>query len=251
MGRLTDQVAIITGASRGIGFAIAKAFYKEGCRVALASLGGDRGERALEALEAEEDRAIFVRANVTDREQVARLVQRTLEAFGPPGILVNNAGIHDKAPFTEESEQLWDRMYRVNVLGTLLPSQAVVPHMMANGGGAIVNMASKAGIVGEPGHTAYSASKGAVIAMTRGMAIELAEHRIRVNSICPGPVETDMLFEDVPTEAGRRELAAQTPLGRLGRPQDIAQAAVYLASAESDWCTGQALSLDGGLSILK
>ncbi len=123
--------------------------------------------------------------------------------------------------------------------------------MKEHGGGTIVNIASKAGVVGEPGHTAYSAAKGAVIAMTRGMAVELAPYGIRVNVICPGPVYTDMLKEDVPTEAGREALAADAPLGRIGRPQDVAHAAVYLASGESDWCTGQALSVDGGMSILK
>jgi NAD(P)-dependent dehydrogenase (short-subunit alcohol dehydrogenase family) len=166
-------------------------------------------------------------------------------------VLVNNAGAHDGAPFWEEPEELWERMYRVNVLGTAWSSQAVVRHMKDHGGGTIVHVASKAGVVGEPGHAAYSASKGAVIAMTRGMAVELAPYSIRVNAVCPGPVMTDMLLEAVPTQEGRQVLAADTPLGRVGQPEDIAEAVLYLASADSDWCTGQALSLDGGLSVLK
>jgi NAD(P)-dependent dehydrogenase (short-subunit alcohol dehydrogenase family) len=142
-------------------------------------------------------------------------------------------------------------MYRVNVLGTVLPSQLVVRHMKDNGGGAIVHVASKAGVVGEPGHAAYSASKGAVISLTRAMAIELAPYAIRVNAVCPGPVVTDMLLDFVPTEAGRQRLADEAPLGRVGQPEDIAAAVLYLASSDADLCTGQALSLDGGLSILK
>ncbi len=178
-------------------------------------------------------------------------MEQTLEIHGRIDVLVNNAGVHDAAPFWEEPEEMWERLFRINVMGSALPAQAVVRHMKERGGGAIVNVASKAGVVGEPGHTAYSASKGAVIAMTRGMAVELAPYGIRVNAVCPGPVLTDMLLEDVPSPEGRDRLAAEAPLGRIGQPGDVAKAVLYLASAESDWCTGQALSLDGGLSILK
>lgn len=144
-------------------------------------------------------RAEFVPTDVTPRDQVARLIEATLKRFGDIHVLVNNAGVHDSAPFWEESEALWDRMYRVNVLGAVLPSQSVVRHMKERGGGAIVYVASKAGVVGEPGHAAYSASKGAVIALTRAMAVELAPCAIRVNAVCPGPVMTHMLLAAVPT----------------------------------------------------
>lgn len=136
-------------------------------------------------------------------------------------------------------------------MAAVFPSQAVVPHMMAARAGAIVHIASKAGVVGEPGHAAYSASKGAVIALTRAMAIELAEFGIRVNAVCPGPVLTDMLLAAVPAERDRQELAAATPLRRLGRPEDIAGIALYLASEQAGWTTGQAVSVDGGLSVLR
>ena len=251
MERFKDQVVIVTGGSRGIGLAIARAFAREGAAVAIAARNQQRGQAAARALRAAGGRAEFFAVDLTHRDQVEHMVQQAVEHFGPIGVLVNNAGAHEKAAFCDESEDLWERMYRINVLGTVLPSQAVVRTMLEGSGGAIVHIASKAGVVGEPGHAAYSAAKGAVIALTRAMAVELAPHRIRVNAVCPGPVFTDMLRAAVPTPAGRDELAAFAPLGRIGQPEDIAGAVLFLASSESDWCTGQALSVDGGLSILK
>lgn len=251
MERFIDQVVIVTGGSRGIGLAIARAFAREGAAVAIAAQNEQRGQAAARALRDGGGRAEFIAVDVTRRDQVERMVQQAVERFGPISVLVNNAGAHEQAAFCDEPEDLWERMVRINVLGTVLPSQAVVRAMLEGEGGAIVHVASKAGVVGEPGHAAYSAAKGAVIALTRAMAVELAPHRIRVNAVCPGPVFTDMLQEAVPTEAGREELAAAVPLGRLGQPEDIAGAVLFLASSASDWCTGQALSVDGGLSILK
>lgn len=250
-GRLADQAAIVTGGSRGIGLAIARAFVREGAKVVIASKNPERGRAALDELLGWGSEAIFIATDVTKSDEVQAMVAQTLERFEGLDILVNNAGVHGKAAFWEESEELWERMYQVNVMGTVLPSQAAVRQMKAGGGGAIVHIASKAGVVGEPGHAAYSASKGAVIAMTRGMAVELAPYGIRVNAINPGPVITDMLLADVPDKAGQEKLAAESPLGRLGVPEDVAEATVYLASRESDWCTGQFINLDGGLSILK
>jgi len=178
------------------------------------------------------------------------MVQATLDRFGKIDILVNNAGIHDGALFTEEGEEMWQRLFRGNVMGTVLPSQAVVPEMMGRKKGKIVHISSKAAVVGEPYHAAYSASKGAILALTRAMAIELAPYRITVNAVCPGPTYTDMLLEATDA-AQREELTATAPLGRLGQPEDVAGTVLYLASEESDWCTGQAISVDGGMSILK
>ena len=248
--RFTDKVAIVTGSSRGIGEAIALALAREGASVVIVDMdptGGEQVVRDIEKLEAE---AIFVRADVSNRTDVERMVRATLDGFDKINILVNNAGIHDAAPFVEESEELWQRMFAVNVMGTVLPSQVVVPEMMRKNRGKIVHISSKAAVVGEPYHAAYSASKGAILASTRAMAIELAPYNITVNAICPGPIYTDMLLGATDADQ-REELLADAPLGRLGQPEDIAGAVLYLASDESDWCTGQAICVDGGMSILK
>ena len=249
--RFTDQVAIVTGASRGIGRAIAERLADEGAHVVIADLNEEGGMAVSRAISERGGRAEVVRTDVTSRAEVEHMVETVLKRVDRIHVLANNAGIHDMMPFCEEPEELWERMYRVNVLGVVLPSQTVVRHMRDAGGGVIVHTASKAGVVGEPGHAAYSASKGAVIALTRAMAIELAPDNIRVNAVCPGPTHTDMLTGIFPDEADIRALGATAPLGRVGRPEDIAAAVAYLASSDTDWCTGQALSIDGGMSILK
>jgi len=247
--RFSDKVVIVTGGSRGIGLAIAQALAREGAQVVVVAQDPARGEAAAAGLRAVGGQAIFIRTDVTESDQVERMVAEVWERFGRIDALINNAGLSERAPFTEEGPDLWDRMYRVNVLGTVFPSQAVVRRMQRQGKGSIVHVSSKAGVVGEPGHAAYSAAKGAVIALTRCMAIELAPDNIRVNVVCPGPVVTDMLNTTVPAEVQAR-LAAETPLGRLGQPEDIAGAVLLLASDESAMITGQTVSVDGGLSVL-
>jgi NAD(P)-dependent dehydrogenase (short-subunit alcohol dehydrogenase family) len=248
--RFEGKTIIVTGGSRGIGLAIAQAFADEHAQVVIASQNEARGSAAVEALQSDGGRVMFIRTDVSNQQSAGQMVAEVLNRFGTIDVLVNNAGAHEKALFTQESEDLWQRMYRVNVLGTVFPSQAVVHHMQQRGQGVIVHVASKAGVVGEPGHAAYSAAKGAVIALTRAMAVELASYGIRVNAICPGPVMTDMLLAAEPKEADREALAAKAPIGRLGEPEDIAGAVLFLASAESAMITGQALSIDGGMSIL-
>lgn len=248
--RFTDKVAIVTGSGRGMGRATALALAREGAKVVIVDIDPTKGEAVVREIERLGGEAIFVRADVSKRADMERMVQATLDRFGKIDILVNNAGIHDGAPFTEESEEMWQRLFRVNVMGTVLPSQEVVPEMVRRKKGKIVHISSKAAVVGEPYHAAYSASKGAILALTRAMAIELAPHKIMVNAVCPGPTYTDMLL-GATDAVQREELTAIAPLGRLGQPEDIAGAVLYLASEESDWCTGQAISVDGGMSILK
>ena len=249
--RFTDRVAIVTGGGRGIGRAIVERLADEGAHVVIADLDEEAGVAVSRAIGERGGRAECVRTDVTSRADVEHMVEHVLSRVGRIHVLANNAGVHDMRAFCDEPEELWERMYRVNVLGVVLPSQAVVRHMRDAGGGVIVHTASKAGVVGEPGHAAYSASKGAVIALTRAMAIELAPDHIRVNAVCPGPTHTDMLTGIFPDEADIRALGATAPLGRVGRPEDIAAAVAYLASSDTDWCTGQAISIDGGMSILK
>ncbi len=244
--RFEHQVAIVTGGSRGIGFAIAHALIREGAHVVIAGRNAETGKQA-----AQEIGAQFMACDVSDRAQAQALIRTTAAELGRIDILINNAAIHGAARFEDESPELWDAMYRVNVLGTVYPSQAAVPLMKQQGGGHILHIASKAGVVGEPGHAAYSASKGAIIALTRAMAIELAPQHIVVNCICPGPVLTDMLRGVFPNAADREQLGCEAPLGRIGLPEDVVGTALLLASREADWITGQAISVDGGFSVLK
>lgn len=249
--RFVDKVAIVTGASRGIGRAIALGLAREGGSVVIADIRDEQGEETAHLVTEAGRQGLFVHTDVSRQAEVEAMVKAALESFGKIDILVNNAGAHAGAPFLEETQDLWERMFRVNVVGTVLPTQAVVPHMIQQGKGKIVNISSKAAVVGEPYHAAYSASKGAVLALTRALAVELAPYNIMVNAVCPGPVYTDMFLSVMPDAAQREELAAVAPLGRLGQPEDIAGAVLYLASEDSDWCTGQAVSVDGGMSILK
>jgi len=248
---LKDSVAIVTGSGRGLGRAITLRFAKEGAKLAIVDLDKERGSTVLEEVKGLGGTGTLIAADVSSSRQVSEMVEKVIGELGRIDILVNNAGIHDGKPFWEEPEELWQRMYRVNVIGTVLPSQAVVPHMIKRRKGKIVNVSSKAAVVGEPGHAAYSASKGAVLALTRAMAIELASHQITVNAVCPGPMYTDMLLAAMPKESDREALASVTSLGPLGQPEDLVGIILYLSSEESNWCTGQAISVDGGLSILK
>jgi len=186
-----------------MGWAIAQALAMEGATLALFDKNTETGNEAAAQIEADGGKAFFLQADVSKRDQVLRAVGETIQRLGRVDILVNNAGIHKRAPFDQETRSDWLLLFEVNVLGTVFPSQAVVPHMVEQGGGRIVHISSKAAVVGEPGHVAYSASKGAVLSMTRAMAVDLAPHDITVNAVCPGPVVTDLLLAAVPDAADR------------------------------------------------
>ncbi len=248
--KLKDKVAIVTGAARGIGFAITSRFAVEGAKVIIIDLQEEDVKEAVKKIKEQGGEAFGFQGDVTSKERIEEIVSQVIHEFGNIDGVVNNAGIYVGKAFWEEPLEFYERTFQVNVLGTVIPSQAVVSHMIKRRKGKIINIASKSAIVGEPGHAAYSASKGAVLSLTRAMAIELAPYKINVNAICPGPTETLILFNSM-TKDQLEELKKYIPLGRCGKPEDIAGAALYLASDDSDWCTGQAINVDGGMSILK
>jgi len=243
--RLSGKTAIVTGGGSGIGKAIAQAFVREGASVAIA--GRDRAKLDDAAREIGPS-CVAVAADISKPSDVARLVETTIAKFKRIDILVNNAAV--LLPGTAESltEEDFDQTFNVNVRGLWLLSRAVLPHMRGAGGGSIVNTGSVLSTVGARNRVAYSASKGAVLAMTRAMALDHAAEKIRVNCICPGIVETEMVARFSLDESARRQRLALHPLGRFGQPQEIAGLAVFLASDESAWTTGAAFTVDGGYS---
>ncbi|MEM0440200.1 MAG: SDR family oxidoreductase [Candidatus Caldarchaeum sp.] len=248
--KLLNKVAIVTGAGRGIGFAIAHRFALEGAKVAIFDLDQTKLTDAVNKIKAEaktNDVVGFV-ADVSDVNVVKKCVEEVVTKFGTINILVNNAAIHLGKPFHEEPLEYWEKQFRINVLGTVIPSQLVVPHMIKAGGGSVIHISSKAAITGEPGHAAYSALKGAILSLTLAMAADLAPYKIRVNAICPGPTETDLLYAAT-TEEERKKMASRAPLGRLAKPWDIAATALFLASDDSSYVTGQKFVVDGGMTI--
>lgn len=247
--KLNGTVALITGGNRGIGLATAKLFVAEGARVAITGRDQGAGRAALNEL----DGAIFVQGDVTRAEDCERFVNETLRAFGTLNILFNNAGmILRNRNIEATTEQEWDATLDTNVKSIYLMSRAALPHIRASGGGAIINTSSYIGLVGAPGLAAYAASKGAVVNLTRAMALDHAGENIRVNCICPGSVETDMihhawkLYGDVAQAA--RVWAGKHPLNRIASPQEIARVVLFLASDDSSFITGAAIPVDGGIT---
>ncbi|ACL56057.1 SDR family oxidoreductase [Methylobacterium nodulans] len=248
--RLKGKVAIVTGAGGGFGEGIARRFAQEGARVAVVDLRGDAAERVAAAIG---KAAIAVTADVGSQADVERAVARTMEAFGTPHILVNNAGTtHRNQPLMEVDEDTFDRVFRVNVKSIFHFVRAVAPAMRDNGGGVILNVGSTAGIRPRPGLTWYNASKGAVNLMSKSLAVELAPWKIRVNALCPVMGETGLLeaFMGLPdTPENRAKFIATIPLGRLSRAEDIAATALFLASDEAEFLTGIEMPIDGGRTV--
>jgi NAD(P)-dependent dehydrogenase (short-subunit alcohol dehydrogenase family) len=248
--QLQGKTAIITGGAGGIGRATALLFAREGAAVCVVDLNEDSGREVAREIAAAGGRATFERADVTHESNCRRVVERTVEELGGIHILFNNVGIIRRASVLETSEQDWDAVMAVNVKSVFLMSRVVVPMMAAAGGGSIINMASGWGLAGGAKAAAYCASKGAVVLLTRAMAIDHGPQNIRVNSICPGDTDTAMLRGEARQlgEAEDRFLAgsAKRPLGRVGRPEEIAHTALYLASDASSFVTGTALVVDGG-----
>ena len=275
MYNLNGKVALVTGAGgeQGIGRAICQRLAKEGCDLVVNDLhtrpyteSGWGGLPALvEEIEATGQQAFAVAADVSNADQVSNMIQQAIERFGHIDILVNNAGSRpgpDRVPVVELNEAAWDQVQNVNAKGTFLCAQAVARHMIERGGGGkIVNISSTAGRLGMPRFAAYCASKFAVIGFTQSLAHELAEHKINVNAVCPGTTLTErtgyiaaaLNEQDAPTQDATQtmvgSLAEQTPLGRVAEPEDVARTVAFLASAESDYTTGVALLVAGGIQM--
>lgn len=250
--RLADKVAIVTGGGSGFGEGMARRFAAEGATVVVNDLNAAGGERVVAAIKQQGGAAVYVGGDVSKRADVKAMVAKAMSGFGRVDIMVNNAGVtHKNQPLLDVPEEMFDKVFAVNVKGIYLAALEVVPIMRRQGGGVIINTASTAGLRPRPGLTWYNASKGAVITMTKSMAAELAPDRIRVNCLCPVAGATGMLadFMGGDTPENRARFQASVPLGRLSTPEDIANAALYLASDEANFITGVALEVDGGRCI--
>ncbi|HET9985635.1 MAG TPA: glucose 1-dehydrogenase [Longimicrobiales bacterium] len=251
--RLRDKVCFITGGASGMGRVAGEAFCREGARVALADVTEDRGESAAAEARAAGGDAFFVRCDVTREADVRSAIAATVERYGRLDVLYNNAGIMMEADrsVVDTEESVWDRTLAVNVKGIYLCCKHGIPRMIDGGGGSVINIASFVALVGcSVPQDAYTASKGAVIALTRSLAVQFAPRGVRTNAICPGPIETPLMTEWLlkDPEAKRIRLA-RNPTGRFGRPEDIVACGVYLASDESTWTNGAAIVVDGGISV--
>ena len=244
--RLQNKIAIITGAGSGIGRGIALAFVKEGAKVVVADHSEEGGRETVEQIKKENGEAVFVKTDVSKTVDIEQMVKTCLDKFGRVDILVNNAGIYRAYNLHEMSEENWDEILSVNLKSVFLGSKRVIPGMLAQGNGKIVSIASIAGLVGFAQSGAYCASKGGVIALTKEMALEYAPKKINVNCIAPGVIKTAMTRDMITDPATKQFLEGSTPYPRLGEPEDIAMAAVYLASDESDFVNGEVLVVDGG-----
>ena len=248
--RLTNKIAIITGAARGIGAKSAQLFAQEGAAVAVWDLNVERGQATVAGIQTEGGVAMFCQCDVTDSAQIKNAAAEVAKTFGIPNVLFNNAGIAVVGELEEISESDWDRQYAVNVKSIYLVSRAIIPLMREAGGGSIINMASESAFVGFPMHPAYTSSKAAVVHLTRSMAVRYAADNIRVNSLCPGTINTEFyqefLAQQADPDAINREIEDMHPLG-IGEPIDIAWAAVYLASDESRYMTGAPMLVEGGI----
>lgn len=248
--RLDGKTAIVTGAASGIGYAIAERFLREGARVVIADIDAAKGTKAEGALSALGE-VRFVKTDVSKRLDVQNLLTATLDAFGDIDILVNNAGIVHGAEFLDLKEEDFDRVLGVNLKGSFLTGQAVARYMVekiGKGGsaGAIVNMSSINAVFALPNQVPYSISKGGVAQLTKAMALSLAPHGIRVNAIGPGSIMTDMLAAVNADPAAKNRILSRTPMGRIGDPSEIASVAVFLASDDASYVTGQTVYADGG-----
>ena len=248
-GRLDGKVALITGAASGMGRSAAELFAAEGARVVVSDVVD--GSEVVDAIRAAGGHATFVRADVSRAEDCDAMVRAAIDTFGALHVLYNNAGIFpdDDGGVLDTPETTWQRVMEINLKGVWLGCRAGIPAMLASGGGSIVNVASFVALMGAAtAQIAYTASKGGVLSMTRELAVEYGRQGIRANSLCPGPIETPLLAELLSDPARRARRLVHIPMGRLGRAEELARAALFLASDDSSFMTGASLVVDGGIT---
>ncbi|HTK09242.1 MAG TPA: SDR family NAD(P)-dependent oxidoreductase [Ktedonobacteraceae bacterium] len=251
MGRLAGKVVFLTGGGGVLGRASSELFAREGARIAVVDARKEQAEETAQLVVAHGGEAIALCADVTDESAVRTAVEATVQHWGYLDTLFNNAGVmpHQDESVLDLDVELMARIYAINVTGTALCCKYAVPHIKRMGGGAVVNMSSFLAVMGciKP-QDAYGASKGAIVSLTRSLAVQLGGDHIRVNALCPGPIETEHVRHFFADEAARKLRLDRIPLGRFGQPEDVAELALFLASDAAKWLTGQAIMLDGGIS---
>ena len=245
--KLQGKVAFISGFGSGLGQAIAVMFAQEGAAVAGTSTTEAKGVDTVARIERAGGKALFRPGNVGNYQQMEALVDETVNRFGGLDIVVNSAGVRTNGSITEISEEDWDRTLDANLKGAFVLSRIAIPHMKKRGGGVILHIAARSGMLGQAGRAAYCASKGGMVRLTEAMAADHAKDKIRVNCICPGPTRTPMVDTSTPEKLARYK--TRVPLGRIGEPEDVAYAAVYLASDEASFVTAAILPVDGGTRL--
>jgi NAD(P)-dependent dehydrogenase (short-subunit alcohol dehydrogenase family) len=250
-GRLEGKVALITGAGSGMGRAAAELFAREGARVVVSDVVVDGGNETVAAIQAAGGEATFVRSDVSQWDDCAAMVEHATDTYGALHVLYNNAGIFpaDDGGVLDTPESTWEKVMEINLKGVWLGCRAGIPAMIASGGGSIVNVASFVALMGAAtAQIAYTASKGGVLSMTREIAVEYARQGIRANSLCPGPIQTPLLEELLSDPERRARRMVHIPMGRLGRAEELARAALFLASDDASFMTGAQLVVDGGIT---
>jgi len=245
--KLKGKVAFITGFGSGLGQAIAVLYAKEGATVAGTSKTESKGLETVKMIEDVGGKTFFRSGDVGDTAQMKSLIDETVKQFGGLDIIVNSAGVRTNGSITEITEDDWDRTLDANLKGAFVVSRLAIPEMIKRGGGVILHIAARSGMLGQAGRAAYCASKGGMITLTEAMAMDHAKDKIRVNCICPGPTRTPMVDTSTPEKLARYK--TRVPLGRIGEPEDVAYAALYLASDEASFVTAAILPVDGGMRL--